>query len=187
MSDLAPLTALGAETPRSADVGALRITEASETALASLSLRRGQTAPAPFGLTLPPPGGWRAGETASAFWAARDQWMIEAEGRAGADFAAELARAAPGCSITEQTDGWVCFEIGSGGGAAPLHRLMEKLVALDPLALGPGAATRTRLAHQSAFLVRRTETRLAIWGPRSSAESLWRALALAAGRLERPA
>lgn len=193
MSDLKPITALGADAPRSATFGALAIAENADLALASLALRRGAAKPAPMGVDLPGPGQWTPGAVC-AFWTGPDQWMIEAPGRAtqdfaakdfaAKDFAAELRDAAPGCSITEQTDGWTAFEITSSGGPAPLLALLERLIDLDLATLGPGAATRTVLEHLSVFVVRRAEERCAVIGARSSAGSLWRALTETAERRE---
>nr|WP_153747247.1 sarcosine oxidase subunit gamma [Rhodovulum strictum] len=183
---MTPITALGADLPRCARFGPLTLTETPGLALASLALRRGTAAPALFGLTLPSPGGWVAGAGVAAFWTGPGQWMIEAEGRAEHDFAAEVKRAAPGCSVTEQTDGWVAIEIASSAGADPLIRLMEKLVNVDAATFGPGRATRTALEHMGVFLIRRAEDRLAVLGMRSAAGSLWHALETAASRLARP-
>ena len=184
MTDLTPLTALGADTARSETFGALSVTENADLALASLTLRKGQDAPTPFGLTLPQAGGVVSGDGVSAFWSAPDQWMIEAPGQGAADFAAQVKSQAPGCSVTEQTDGFTVFEITSQAGAAPIEALMEKLVNIDPAALPPGCATRTGLHHMTVFLVRRAEDRLAVIGMRSFALSLWHALSTAAHRLE---
>ncbi|TIW76847.1 MAG: sarcosine oxidase subunit gamma, partial [Mesorhizobium sp.] len=90
MSDLRPITALGAALPRLASFGALEIRENGGLALASMALRRGTVEPTPFGLALPGPGRWIAGQGVAALWTGLDQWMIEAEGRAELDFAAEL-------------------------------------------------------------------------------------------------
>ncbi|PJE33808.1 sarcosine oxidase subunit gamma, partial [Pseudooceanicola lipolyticus] len=59
MTDLSPLTALGAAAPRRQSFGALTIWENADMALASLALRRGGTPPQPFGLTLPAAAGWQ--------------------------------------------------------------------------------------------------------------------------------
>ena len=184
MPDLAPLTALGATAPRSATFGALTLTETPDIALASLALRRGTAQPTPFGLALPGPGHWVQGGDHAALWTAPGQWLIEAPGRAESDFAAKLAQIAPGCSVTDQTDGWVCIEITSTAGATPIVRLMEKLVNIDTARFTPGSATRTGLEHQGVILIRRAEERLAVWGMRSLAGSLWHALETAAQRRE---
>ncbi len=164
--------------------GALTITEHASRALASLALRRNAAEPHPFGLSLPGPGLWSAGQGMAAFWTGPHQWMIEAEGRAQDDFAHDLKTHAPGCSVTEQTDGWVCYEITSGRGAAPIHDLLAKLVNIDAADFGPGRATRTGLEHMSVFVIRRAQDRLAILGMRSSAGSLWHAVETAAERVE---
>lgn len=184
MSDLKPITALGGAVPRAQSFGALSIVENSGLALASLARRRGAAQPAPMGLSLPGPGGWTGAAELAAFWTGPDQWMVEAEGRAEADFAGALMAAAPGCSVTEQTDGWVAFEVSSVAGDMPIRRLMEKLVNVDAAGFGPGSATRTGLEHMSVFLIRRAEDRLAVIGMRTLAGALWHALETAATRLQ---
>ncbi|WP_245460085.1 MULTISPECIES: sarcosine oxidase subunit gamma [unclassified Mesorhizobium] len=184
VSDLRPITALGAALPRLASFGALEIRENGGLALASMALRRGTVEPTPFGLALPGPGRWIAGQGVAALWTGLDQWMIEAEGRAELDFAAELKQLAPGCSVTEQTDGWVAFEIVSRAGTGPIDALLSKLVNVDLADFGPGRATRTGLEHMSCFVIRRSEAHIAVLGARSSAGSLWHALETAAKRLE---
>ncbi|MDX8480121.1 sarcosine oxidase subunit gamma [Mesorhizobium sp. VK24D] len=184
MSELRPITALGAAPPRLASFGALEIRENAGLALASLALRRGTVEATPFGLTLPGPGRWVAGQGVAALWAGLDQWMIEAEGRAEEDFAAELKQVAPSCSVTEQTDGWVDFEIASSAGSRPVEALLSKLVNVDLADFGPGRATRTGLEHMSCFVIRRSDAHIAVLGARSSAGSLWHALETAAKRLE---
>ncbi|RWJ39818.1 MAG: sarcosine oxidase subunit gamma [Mesorhizobium sp.] len=184
MTDLRPFSALGAVTPGYACFGALDLRENAGLALASLAVRRGTVEPTPFGLTLPGPGRWVAGQGVAALWTGPDQWMIEAEGRAELDFAAELKQVAPGCSVTEQTDGWVAFDIVSRAGTGPLEAIMSKLVNIDLVDFGPGRTTRTGLEHMSCFIIRRGDAQVAVLGARSSAGSLWHALGIAAKRLE---
>lgn len=183
MPDLKPATALGGDVPRSVRHGALLLEENSDLALASLALRRGARRPAPFGIVLPGPGQWIANEAVSAFWTGQDQWMVEAAGRAEADFAGELAAACPGSSVTEQTDGFVVFEIRSDAGEAAILALMAKLVNLDAARFPAGSATRTGIEHMSVFVIRRAPAHLALLGMRSAAASLWHALEAAASRL----
>lgn len=183
MTDLIPMLALGARTPRSARFGALSLTENAALALASLTLRRGAPQPVPMGLVLPGPGGWVAGNGLAAFWTGPGQWMIEAPGRAEEDFARALKAHVEGVSVTEQTDGWACFELVSAKGAAPVLRLLEKLVNIDAASFGPGRATRTAFEHMSIFVIRRAEDRLAVMGMRSAAASIWHALETAAERI----
>ncbi|SJM30303.1 sarcosine oxidase subunit gamma [Mesorhizobium delmotii] len=184
MTDLNAFTALGAAQPRLASFGALEIRENPDLALASLGLRRGIGEPMPFGLTLPGPGRWVSGQGVAALWIGLDQWMIEAEGRGEQDFVAEIRQVVPGCSVTEQTDGWAAFEIVSQGGTAPLEALLSKLANIDLAVFGPGRATSTGLEHMRCFVIRRSDTHVALLGARSSAGSLWHALETAAKRLE---
>lgn len=181
MTDLSPISALGHAAPQALAIGGLTIAENAGLALASLALRQGESAPQPFGLTLPGPGGWaRAGGT-SAFWMGPGAWMVEAAGRAGEDFAAALKAEAPGCSVAEQTDGWVVFEITAA--AAVLEALLEKLVNLDARRFAPGSAMRTGLEHMSVFVIRRAEGQLALLAMRSAAASVFHAIETAARRV----
>ncbi|MBA84504.1 sarcosine oxidase subunit gamma [Thalassobius sp. S69A] len=179
MTDLTPITALGGPAARVASFGSVSLTENTGLALASLA---GAADVAPMGLDLPPVGGAVSAGGYGAFWTGPSQWMIEAAGRAETDFAAALQAQAPDCVVTEQTDGFVCFEITAPG--AGLTGLLQKLVNLDPKTLGPGRAVRTGLEHMTVFLIRRSDTQLAVIGMRSLAETLWHALSVAARRLE---
>ena len=184
MTDLSPLTALGTPVAETVTFGALILRENATVALASVSLRRGAATPAPFGLVLPAPRGWVRGDGVGAFWTGPGQWMIEGEGRAAEDFAAALVAHCPGCSVTEQTDGFVVFEMVSSAGPAPIDRLLERLVNIDTGAFGPGSATRTGFEHMSIFVIRRAAERLAVLGLRSAAGSIWHGLTGAAERME---
>lgn len=186
MPDLKPLTALGGSTARTVAYRALTLEENSGLALASVALRRGATEPTPFGLSLPGPGRWASNDPAAALWTGPGQWLIEGLGQAETDFAAEVAAACPGCSVTEQTDGFAAFEIRSAAGEAPILALMAKLVNLDPSRFDPGTATRTGLEHMSVFIIRRAADRLAVIGMRSAAGTLWHALETAVRRLVEP-
>lgn len=183
MTDLGTTTALGLADAAEERLGAFTLRENADLALVSVALRRDTPLPTPFGLTLPGPGEWVAGDGVAAFWTGPGQWMIEAPG-AARDIAAETALAAPGASVTEQTDAWVVFEIVSHQGGAAVARLLEKLVNLDAGRMCSGFATRTGLEHMSVFVIRRSEERLAVLGMRSAAGSLWHALADAAARIE---
>ena len=127
-----------------------------------------------------------AGTQVAAFWTGPDQWMIEAPGNAESDFAARLRAEAPGHSVTEQTDGWVAFDLDTAS-AARLMRLTERLCDLPPERLDIGSAQRTGLHHMSVFVLRLSGSELRIWGIRSLAGSLWHALETAALRLDHAA
>lgn len=184
MTDLSPITALGSSDPMDRRFGPLQITELPDVGLASLALLRGANLPAPMGLDLPGPGQSAGIRDVTALWTGPGQWMILAPGHALDDIAAQVATEAPGCAVTDQTDGWTVFQITSHGGEAPLAALMEKLVNLDLNSFAPGSATRTGLHHMSVFVIRRAADRVTVIGMRSLAGALWHALEENAERLE---
>lgn len=179
MADLLPLCALGDAAPRSRRFGALTLSENPLLGLASLALPPGVTPPQ-IGLNLPGPGQWEEVPGRAAFWTGPDQWMIEFPGQADQDVASLLAREAPGCAITEQTDGFAAFDLE--GPEAALLAVLEKLVNIDLQGFGPCAATRTGLHHMAVFVIRRRGGLVSFLGMRSAAGSLWAALAEAATR-----
>jgi sarcosine oxidase subunit gamma len=179
VTDLTPITALGQAAPEIARFGDLELRENTGLGLASLAMRRGASQPAPFGLTLPQPGGCISSETAMAVWIGPQQWMLAFEGRAEADIVPEVQSQAPDCSVTEQTDGWVAFDISG----PDLTALLERLVNVDLSAFGPGSATRTVIDHMGVYLIHGAPGQARIMGMRSSAHSLWHALSTAAARL----
>lgn len=187
MTDLIPLTALGATDLRSERFGALTLSEEDSYGLASLALRKGQSTPTPFGLTLPQAGFAAQSDTLGVIWTGPNQWLILGQGQGQTDFAAQVLTQAPNSSVTEQTDGFVCFDIRSDAGGLAITALLSKLVNLPPEAYATGRATRTGLEHMTVFLYRHDEGRLSILGPRSYAGSLWLALVTAAERLAQAA
>ncbi|MER8627768.1 hypothetical protein NKH35_29610 [Mesorhizobium sp. M1143] len=120
----------------------------------------------------------------AVFWTGPNQWMFEAPGSADEDFAANLKEAACGCSVTEQTGGWVAFEIVSVAGTKPIEALLAKLINIDLADFGPGRATRTVLENMTCVVIRRSATHVAVLGARSFAASLWYVLETAAKRIE---
>ena len=79
-------------------------------------------------------------------------------------------------SITEQTDAWVRFDVSG----TRLPALFERLCSFDLRSNGAGSATRTVIEHLGCYLIRRADTVLTLYGPRSSAQSLHHALTTAA-------
>jgi sarcosine oxidase subunit gamma len=148
-------------------------------ALASVALLKGAGQPGPLGLNLPGPGGWVQRDKAGAFWTGPGQWMITLEGAASTDFAAQLRAQAPGCAVTEQTDGWAAFDIS----APDLTPVFERLVNLDLSRFPPGSATRTTIEHMGVYVIHRGTGQGTILGMRSAAGSLWHALNVVAKRL----
>jgi sarcosine oxidase subunit gamma len=167
---LKPITALGHDAPEVDTVGPWTITERADIALASLALRRGrlgdvQTSAAAAGVPLPPAGASASAAVYSAFWMTPEMWMVEAP------YASHEA-----ASITEQTDAWVRFDLAGAG----LERLFERLSNFDLAKAPAGAATRTVMEHLGCYLIKRSDTLVTIYGPRSSAQSLHHALIVAA-------
>lgn len=183
MTDLAPMGALGTPVPATARFGALSLTENTALMLISVATRPGTPAPHPLGLRLPGPGGWSPGHGAGAFWTGPGQWMIETEVPDHAERLRDAILSAPGARLTDQSSGWVCFEVVSSEGAGPIRALLEKTVNLAPDQIAPGRATRTLLHHMGCIVIRRAEDRLAVLAPRSQAESLWHALCQTAERM----
>ncbi|MGH1356204.1 MAG: sarcosine oxidase subunit gamma [Thalassovita sp.] len=179
MSNLTPITALGQTTPETACFGPLELRENAGLGLASLALRKGGVEPTPFGITLPAPGGWAQTKDTGAFWTGPGQWMIALQDRAEDDILPDLMATAPDCSITEQTDGWVAFDIS----APDLTPFLERLVNVDLGQFGAGSATRTTIDHMGVYVIHRVAGQATILGMRSSASSLWHALTTVAARL----
>lgn len=183
MHDMIALTALGATTAQVDDFDGLRISERPDWALASLAARLGREgdlgAAARGFLGAELPGVARSTEIGPfhVFWIGPEQWMVEAPHDSHENLAAELKAAVGDAgSVTEQTDGWVRFDLE---GAAS-HDVLERLCNADTRAMAAGSATRSRIEHLGCFLVRRGAAHFSILGPRSSARSLHHALVTAA-------
>ncbi|MFD2854724.1 sarcosine oxidase subunit gamma [Seohaeicola zhoushanensis] len=182
MTDLTAICALGATEPRRETFGALTLAERPDTALLSVALRRARRSPRRWGWRCPAPahGRWaRAGRLLDRPRPVDGRGAGQGRHRRGCNFLPNL----PGCSLTEQTDGWTLFEFSAKSGAT-VGRLLERLVNLDTASLAPGRATRTAVEHMGVFVIRRAEAELAVWGTRSAAESLWHALSTTARRME---
>ena len=170
--------------PEATSIGPFTITERTDTALASLAIRRGRSADvtaaaAAAGLPLPPPGRHQI-QTLAAFWLAPEMWMIEAPFATHEDIRAHLLTLFhDAASITEQTDAWVRFDLT----ADRLPALMERLCNVDLTAAADGHATRTVIDHLGCYLIRHSAHEITLYGPRSSAETLHHALTVAAQSL----
>lgn len=182
---LAPRTPLGHALPEQHNIGPFALTEVVDTALGSLTARRGQTAElaaraATADIPLPGPARWAAGAPYAAFWLAQDSWMIEAPFATHEDIRAHLRTIFDDtAAITEQTDGWARFDTRGEN----LPALFERLCPVDLRGLAPGHATRTVIEHIGCYLIWREPGRISVIGPRSSAAALWHALETAAAAL----
>jgi sarcosine oxidase subunit gamma len=181
---LKPLTALGGATPRVDDISGLRIAENPGVALASVAARlnRGADLAAAaqrlFGFALPGPGKVAGKAPYTAIWTGPEQWFVEAPFDTHEDIAS-IVKDGLGAtaSVTEQTDGWVRFDIEG----ARLPDVFERLCSLDVRAMQAGTAGRTAIEHIGCIVVcREAAARVSVLGPRSSAASLHHALVAAA-------
>ena len=183
MHDMIALTALGGTTARVDDVAGLRISECPDWALASLAARLGRESDAALaaarvlGTDLPAVGACADAAPFYVFWTGPDQWMIEAPHHTHEDLAAQIKAAVGDAgSVTEQTDGWVRFDLEG----AHCPDVLELLCNADTRTMTPGTATRSRIEHLGCHLICRSAAHFSILGPRSSARSLHHALTTAA-------
>lgn len=104
--------------------------------------------------------------------------MIEAPHDTHEDLPGQMKSAfGDAASVTEQTDGWVRFDLQGPRCCDALERLCNVNTRTMPSA----HVTRTLLEHLGCFLICRThQTHFSIFGPRSSAGSLHHALLIAA-------
>jgi sarcosine oxidase subunit gamma len=176
------LTALGQAEPAVHQLGAYRIAERFDVALASLAIRNGRDdafrlAAQAAGVPLPDPARWAAGTPYAAFWVAPGMWFVEAPFASHEDITAHLKPAfGDAASITEQTDAWVRFDLN----AADLAPLLERLCNVDYPAAPDGFATRTVIEHLGCYLIRHSGGEATLYAGRSSAASLLHGLKVAA-------
>ncbi len=184
MPDLIAMTALGGTSARVDMFDGLQISECPDWALASVAARTGRAqelaraAQGFLGVSLPDVALSAAQEPFGVFWTGSDQWMIEAP-HDSHEALASLVKTALGAtaSVTEQTDGWVRFDLQGNR----CHDVLERLCNADSRNMAPGAVTRTRLEHLGCFLIRRPQDdHFSVLGPRSSARSIHHALETAA-------
>ncbi len=184
MDKLSASTPLGARAPRRSAIGSITIIEVVDTALASVALRLGKAeafgtvAEDLFAVTPPGPGKWISGETFTLIWMGPEQWLVEAD-LARHDGLDLILKKALGdlASLTDQTDGWVRFDIEGSG----VVDLLERLCPAPSRRMQTHDATRTPLEHMGCLLIcRETRRRFSVLGPRSFAVSLHHALCSAA-------
>jgi sarcosine oxidase subunit gamma len=182
--DLIPTLALGGQTPRRDEIGAVTIVETPGLALASVAARLGQEAACTkhlariVGCPAPGPGKAMSGETFDIFWTGPEQWMVAAPFGGHEALAAEV-KAALGetASVTEQTDAWVVLDLA---GSATVD-MLERLCPVPSRRMAAGDVQRTTVDHLGCFVWCRTAGRdFRIIGPRSAAHSLHHALTTAA-------
>ena len=183
MTNLLPITALGASAPPSQQFGVHTMRENNGLALVSLAVVRGTPPPTPFGLTLPAAGNCAMQDDYTAFWTSPDQWIITAENLGETDFAATVQNEVPNARLTEQTDGWVAFEI-TAETDDQIGAVLTRVANLPQSDVAVGKAVRTGFDHMTIFLVRRSENQVTVMVMRTLAVTLWHALEIILQRLE---
>lgn len=184
MHDLIAVTPLGGTSAKTEYFGDFQIAECPDWAMASVATRAGsekEIAPLAkklFGFALPDPACSAAKTPFTALWIGPEQWMIEAPHESHENLAAQIKNAlGEAASVTEQTDGWVRFDLTGAG----CHDVLERLCNANTRAMTNGAVTRTRLEHLGCFVVCRVvDTHFSVMGPRSSAGSIHHGLVTAA-------
>ena len=181
MTDLSPVTRPGG-LPATETVGTYQLTVAKPRHILSIACsaqgreKCGQWLETEYGLVLPNPGRLAAKDGVTILSSAQDQWFLEQQGDIAGGPPIALERALSGmASVTEQTGGWVRFEINGPS----LADLLCRLCTVDPDDMGRDEVERTKI-HHIGCLVWRDGLGFAVLGPRSTAGSLWHALAAAA-------
>lgn len=180
MHNLSPTSALGASAPRSDMIGPIRISENVTLALASVSARHGEEErcaemlAAFIGAPVPGPAKVAFGSPFSAFWIGPDQWMVTAPFETHELLADDLKASLQGAaSVTEQSDGWVVFDVAGAG----VVDLFERLCPAPVRRMVAGQGQRTTIHHIGCFLNCRADaSAFQVLGPRSSAGTLHHAL-----------
>ena len=181
--DLAPIHALSGTDPRVDTVAGVTLTENMGLALASVAARRGQESACRTHLgallegAAPEPGKTVLHDPEASFWMGPNLWMVGAPFATHEDLAVQLkARFGDTASITEQTDGWVCFDMRGDG----IEAVMQLCCNIDIAQMQTGDAVRTVIHYMGVYVLRRDPANwLRILGPRSSAGSLHHALVTA--------
>ncbi len=176
MHDLTPLPALGRVPAERLLCDGLRIVDNSDLALASVAARLGEEQAchtrlrAYLGSEPPGPGASFIGPLLSSFWIGPEQWMITRPLFQREDIVSDVTSAlGETASVTEQTGGWVCFDVA---GPKTID-LLERLCPVPVRRMKSGAVQRTSIDHLGCFVwCFETGSHMRIFGLRSSAASL---------------
>ena len=183
MHSLIATTALGGTEAQIDTIAGLTITECPYWAIASVAARSNSEKPMAtafkkaMGFGLPKPMQSTGKDGVTAFWIGPDQYFIEApiaDNELLADTLATTLKQT--ASITEQTGGWVRFDVAGSG----CSDVFERLCILDTRTMDEGAVSRTSLEHSGCFILCRKSDHFSVYGPRSTAGSIHHALVTAA-------
>ncbi len=183
MHNLKAITALGGHEAQVDTVHGLTITECPDWAIASVAARMGQekqlgaAMKKALGITMPKPSKSAGKGGITVFWTGPNQYFVEAPIADNETLANTLADALKRtASVTEQTDGWVRFDVQGAG----CSDVFERLCILDTRAMIKGTVSRTSLEHSGCFVMCRTHAYFSVYGPRSTAASIHHGLVTAA-------
>ena len=175
MHDLAPVTAFGLAEPILYATQSCQLTERPDIALASVAARLGVEKACRAVITdllaadAPDPSVWLASDIYSAFWMGPDQWMFSADFSNVEDIAARLKTSfGETASITEQTDGWVAFDL-----TGEVEAVLELVCNVDLRTRLAGNASRVSIHHTGCFLLIEASDRARVYAPRASAGSVF--------------
>lgn len=175
------LAAMPATTESLGRIGPYSLNEVADNALVSLAVPQSRLKRAAehlhdhYGLELPDPEVLytNSANSQSIFWMARNQWMIERPELQDPNWAATLGSAQIGY-VTEQTGAWVRFDLEGPS----LGRVLQRLANVGAARWVDAVAIRTSIHHLGVFVICRGSV-VSIYGPRSSADSLARAVKFA--------
>lgn len=174
-------TALPVTTPLT--IGSVTLSPRDDIAIASLAQRaQGETAlnlalSELIGAPLPGPALYITKGNVSAYWSGNGQWLLTAPYDDGVLSDQIKERVKDAGSVTEQSDGWVIIDLEGTGCLA----LLERLCNLNLSKCIAPHVSRTVIEHIGVFLaVQQQGQSYRLFGPRSSAESLFHAVKQAA-------
>ncbi len=166
---LHPTHALGGAVPLEEDIGACHLAERAR----GLFSVAGAEVSGISGMAPPPgPGALARDGDALGWWAGPQAWFL----------AAGAAPDLPGAAVTDQSDGWLWLDLG--GPPPLLEAICARLCDVDVARLSAAPfvpwSARSVIAHHGVWLLAPEAGQLALLGPRSSARSLYHAVAEAA-------
>lgn len=183
MHNLIAKTAMGGAQAQIDTVAGLTISECPDWALASVTARMGKakTMGTAFkksmGSALPKPLQSNTKDSVTTFWIGPDQYFVEGPMDTHELLADTLTGALKkNASVTEQSGGWVRFDLEGAGCSDTLERLCN----IDTRGIANGSVTRTALEHSGCFVMKRNAEHFSVYGPRSTADSIHHALVTAA-------
>lgn len=150
---LSARTSFGATAAKVVSCGAVTLTERPDIVLASVAARAGQSEPVRTNIESRcgapcPVSGYLTGPPNAVFWTGPDQWMVMSD--QAVDLPAALkAEMGPAASVTDQTGGWVVFDLKG----QDLTQTLERLCNIDLNRFGSGRAQRSVIEHIPCFVL----------------------------------